>query len=475
MENDGSVAQGKYDYLVIGSGPAGFVSSITAAQLGLKVAVVQEGIDMLGGACTNEGVIPAKSLIYDARTLNSLKRDIGLFGIEEQDIKVDMSKLVEKSRNTIIRLRKGLAGLFKKNGIDVINGHAQFTDQYTVAVTSNNGEVSSIKADKFLIASGSVPKPLLNTPFDGSRVISSSDAIRLSEVPKKMVIVGGGAIGVECASLFNILGAEVTIVEYEDSLLPFEDAEISIGLRRLFEKKGIITYTASKVTNMSPLSIGLDVTIQGESAQEIINCDNVLVSTGRVPVTSTLGLEKAGVKTDDHGFIPVDNQMRTNINNIYAAGDVIPTPMLANVAFSEGEIAAKSATGQATEMINYEAVPNVIYTEIQVASIGLTEEQAIEKKLDYSVGKQQIVGTFKSSITSDRDGFIKVIANNDTGKLLGAHILASEAAELIQGFIIAIKTGLTVQEIEKIIPPNPTFSESVIDACRLVFGKTVRS
>jgi dihydrolipoamide dehydrogenase len=315
---------------------------------------------------------------------------------------------------------------------------------------------------------------LPDIPFDGSKVISSTHALRLTEVPKKLIIVGGGAIGAEFASFFHIIGSEVYIVEFEASLIPFEDADISNGLQRLFNRKGIKTYTSSKVAKVSPAGNGLKVTIQGESAETIEDCDKVLISTGRIPLTSSLGLENAGVQIDNRGFIPVDYGMRTNIENIYAAGDVIPTPMLANVAFIEGEIAANSAAGQAFEAIDYDSVPNVVYTEVQVASIGLTEKQVMARNMDYSVGKQTLVGTFKASINSEREGFIKVIAENNTGKLLGAHILAVEAAELIQGFIIAKNAGLTVRDIEKTIPPNPTFSELIVDACKSVFGKTVR-
>jgi len=229
------------------------------------------------------------------------------------------------------------------------------------------------------------------------------------------------------------------------------------------------------VAKVSPSDNGLKVTIQGENIETIQDCDKVLVSTGRIPSTSSLGLENVGVKVDDQGFIPVDDGMRTNIENIYAAGDVVPTPMLANVAFVEGEVAAYSAAGQASEPIDYDSVPNVVYTEVQVASIGLTEEQIMARNMNYSIGKQPFVGTFKSSITSEREGFIKVIAEKDTGKLLGVHILAVEAAEMIQGFIIAKNAGLTVRDIAKTIPPNPTFSESVVDACKSVFGRTVRS
>jgi dihydrolipoamide dehydrogenase len=473
MENISSATQ-KYDYLVIGSGPAGFASSITASQLGLKVGIVQDGTNMLGGACLEEGVIPAKSLIHSASVLSAIKKHGNLYGIEMQSDKADMAALIERSKKTIRQLRGGFGGLLKRNNINVINGFAQFENQHSVKITVNGDEAYTITADKFLIATGSVPKPLPGIPFDGHKVISSTDAVSLTETPDKILIVGGGSIGVEFASFFNIIGSEVVIVEFEDSLIPFEDKDVSLNLEQLFSKKGIKIHTSSKVEKMSNASTCLEVLIKGADKEMIEKCNVVLVSTGRIPSSSSLGLENAGVERDERGYIPVDNCMRTNKKHIRAAGDVIPTPMLANVALVEGEIAALSAAGQTVEPIDYSSVPNVVYTEIQVASIGLTEKQVVANGIEYSVGRQPFIGTFKASINSEREGFIKVIANSRTGELLGVHIFAYEAAELIQGFIIAKKAGLPVQEIQKTIPPNPTYSESIIDACKAVFSKTVR-
>ncbi len=471
----GSSTTKKYDYLVIGSGPAGFASSITASQLGLKVGIVQDGVNMLGGACLEEGVIPAKSLIHSASVLSAIRKHGHLFGIETQSNRADMAALVERSKKTIRQLRGGFGALLKKNNIDVINGFARFENQHSVKITGSGNESSTTTADKFLIASGSVPKPLLGIPFDGHNVISSTDAVSLTETPDKILIVGGGSIGVEFASFFNIIGSEVVIVEFEDSLIPFEDKDISTSLEQLFSKQGIKVYTSSKVEKISNAPDCLEVLIKGADKETTEKCSVVLVSTGRIPCSSSLGLENAGVETDERGYIPVDDCMRTNRKHIWAAGDVTPTPMLANVALVEGEIAALSAAGQTVEPIDYSSVPNVVYTEIQVASIGLTERQVIAQGIEYSVGKQPLIGTFKAAINLEREGFVKVIANSRTGELLGAHIFAYEAAELIQGFIIAKKAGLPVQEIQKTIPPNPTFSESIIDACKAVFRKTVRS
>jgi dihydrolipoamide dehydrogenase len=475
MDNISPESRGKYDYLVIGSGPAGFASSIKAAQLGLKVGIVQDGTDMLGGACLEEGGIPAKSLIHSASILSTIKRHGDLYGLQVESKKADITTLIERSNNTILQLRKGLQGLFKRNNIEVINGFAQFQNEHHIRITGNDKETYTLTADKFLIASGSIPKPLPDIPFDGHSVISSSDVVRLSATPEKIIIVGGGSIGVEFACFFNTIGSEVILVEFEDSLIPFEDKDVSTGLTQFFIKNGITAHVSSKVEKISTTPNEIEVIIKSEDKDTIEKCDVVLVSTGRIPSSSSLGLENTSVEKDDRGYIPVDDNMRTNRKNIWAAGDVIPTPMLANVALKEGEIAALSAADQPIDPIDYSAVPNVVYTEVQVASIGLAEEQVIANNIEYSVGKQPLVGTFKSSINSEREGFIKVIADNKTSQLLGVHIFAREAAELIQGFIIAKKAGLTVQEIGNTLPPNPTFSESMRDSCRLVFGKTERS
>jgi len=464
----------RYDYVVIGSGPAGFTSSITAAQSGLKVAVVQAGTDMLGGVCLEEGVIPAKSLIHSASVLTDVKDHGKLFGLELSPGKTAMSPLVERSQKTIRQLRGGLRGLFKRNGIDVINGFAHFADQHSITVEADNGETCTLEADSFLIATGSKPKPLLDVPFDGQGVISSSEAVSLSETPDRILIVGGGAIGAEFACFFNAVGSEVIVVEYEESLLPFEDKDIRAGLTRLFSGRGINLYTSAKVTKATKTSNGMEVTVRTASEELLEQCDLVLVSTGRSPCSSSLGLDMAGVEIDERGFIPVNDLMQTNVSHILAAGDVVPTPMLANVALIEGENAAMTAAGRPVKAIDYSLVPNVVYTDVQVASLGLTEDQVTGSKVEYSVGVQPLIGTFKASINSQRDGFVKVIADAKTGEILGAHILASEASELIQTFTVAKIAGLPVQEVARTIPPNPTFSESIADACRAAFGRTVR-
>ncbi|MGB3113428.1 MAG: dihydrolipoyl dehydrogenase [Candidatus Omnitrophota bacterium] len=446
----------KYDYLVIGSGPAGHVSAIRAAQLGLKVAVVEKDKNMFGGVCLNEGCIPAKSLYRSAEIFDNMKRSPELCGVDVEFKCVNMAEMVKKSREAAEQLCQGLLFLFKKNNIDLINGEARFIDKETVEIKGEDPGTFEVKADKFLIATGSVPRPLAGLPFDGEKVLDSSSAIRLEKVPKTILIVGGGAIGIEFASFFNLLGSEVTIIELEKTLLPFEDNEISKGIQVIFKQRKINVLTLSSVS---------DVLLE--------DFEVCIAAVGRTPATGDIGLEKAGVETDEKGYINVDSRMRTNVENIYAAGDCIATPMLAHVASAEGEVAAEAAAGGDPAAIDYDSVPNAVYSAVQVASVGITEEEAKEKNMDYAVGKQFFKANGKAVINKQTEGFIKVIADAETHELFGVHIIGHHATELIHEFVLAKRAGLTVEDIEKTVHAHPTFSETAVDACKAVFGKPI--
>ncbi len=445
----------RYDYLVIGSGPAGHVSAIRAAQLGLRTAIVEKDLGMFGGVCLNEGCIPAKSLYHSAEVYDTVKRGSKLCGLDVECGPLNMAKIVEKSREAAEQLSKGLSFILKKNDIDLIKGMARFLNGTTVLV-SNGKEDFKIEADKFLVSTGSVPCSLPDLEVDGKRVMTSSHAIRLEKVPGKLLVVGGGAIGTEFASFFNIMGSEVTVIEALDSLLPSEDKEVSRRLQSIFKQRGIKVRVSSSAKDMP-----------------VDEYDAILVSVGRMPATSDLGLDKAGVKTDDEGFIQVDPRMRTSAGNIYAAGDVVRTPMLAHVGYAEGEVAAEAAAGSDPEPVDYECVPNAVYTEVGIASVGLTEEKAKEGNINYKTGKSFFKANGKAVVSSRTEGFIKVIVDTDSHKLLGAHIIGREAYELIHEFVVAKKAGLKVEDIGKAVHAHPTFSEAAVDACKAVFGKPI--
>ena len=465
--------QKKYDYLVIGSGPAGYTSAIRASQIGLKVAVVEKNIDMFGGVCLNEGCIPAKSLYNSANIFDMVKRSPGLCGLNVKCGKPDLASFVKRSREAASQLGEGLSFLFKKNGIDLINGKAEFLDSGKVQITDSGEITTTIEAGKFLIASGSTPRELEGIPFDGETVISSSEAIRLEKVPGKMLVIGGGAIGAEMASFFNIIGSEVVIIEMESSILPFEDEEVSRRLQSVFKQKGIEVLTSSRVSEIKTGSAKADVTIQSKGKEVKDKFDIVLISVGRKPSTSGLGLDRIGVKVDAEGYILVDEHMKTNIENVYAAGDVVRTPMLAHLAAFEGELAAESAGGEVPREIDYSSVPNAVYTQVQVASVGITEKEAKEKGLDFSKGKQFFKSNGKAVISSETEGFIKILADNSAQKILGVHIIGTIATELIHEFVLAKRKGLTVEDIERTVHAHPTFSEAAVDAAKSVSDKPI--
>jgi len=462
-----------YDYLVIGSGPAGHAAAIRASQLGLRTAMVERDERMLGGVCLNEGCIPAKSLYHSGSIFDTVRSGGALCGLHTSVGRADMAEFVRRSSEAVAQLRKGLTFLLKKNNVDVINGHARFLDGGTARVVSDNGAHTDIKASKSLIASGSAPRSLPSAPFDGRVILSSTQAIRMGTVPRSLLIVGGGAIGAEFASFFDLIGSDVTVVEMEDRILPSEDREVSRRLQTIFRQKGITVLTSSRTGCVSVNAEGAAVEIEGAGDKDVRNFDAVIVSIGRVPSTADLGLENTGVNTDEAGFIEVDARLTTGAGNIYAAGDVLRTPMLAHVASAEGELAAEAAAGADPRTIDYGSVPNAVYTGIEVASIGMTEDAAAEAGLETAVGKQFFKANGRAVASAMTEGFIKVVADRNTRKLLGAHIIGHAATELIHEFTLAKRAGLSVDDIGNTVHAHPTLSESAMDACRSVFGRSL--
>jgi len=460
----------KYDYLVIGSGPAGHVSAITASQLGLKTAIVEKNGDMFGGVCLNEGCIPLKSIIDSAKRVNVVRNSSGLCKGKLECAEADLSEIVKKSRQNVEMLKKGLTFLFRKNKIDLLMGKAEFLDKNTVSVLEVSGAKCNVTARNFLIATGSEPKKLKELKYDGKCIISSSEAVSLDKIPARILIVGGGAIGVEFASFYNSVGSRVTLIEAENRLLPTEDKEVSRSMRTIFAKKGISVVTGGKVKKAfcKKNKVTVEAAAEGEVTKGTY--DIVLVSAGRVPSSSHLSLENAAVQVDKNQFIPVDGVMRTNVKNIFAAGDVIRTPMLAHTAQAEGRIAAETIAGQKTQAIDYGLVPNVVYSEVQTASVGVTEDDARSKGIDIAVGKQFFKANGLAVVKSETEGFIKIIADKKNRLILGVHIVGYNASELIHEFVVAMKAGFSVGKLAETIHAHPTFGETVQDAARVVLN-----
>lgn len=462
-----------YDYIVIGSGPAGHVSAIRAAQLGLKTAIIERSEEQVGGVCLNEGCIPAKSLYRSAMIFDIVKKNSEIYKGDKGHVQADIAGFVKKSRDASCQLRKGLIFLFKKNNIDIIKGSARFVNNKRVRVSPKSGEPFILRAEKFLIAAGSHPRALQGLAFDAKRVLTSSHAICLNKVPQKMLIIGAGAIGMEFASCFNLFGTEVFLIEAEPFVLSSEDREVSRYMEAFLKQKGVKVFTSSRVKDVSVLSQGLRVAVDGEKGGFVEDYEMVLAAVGRRPSTSNIGIELAGVDADDKGFIKVDHEMRTNVDNIYAAGDVLRTPMLAHAAFAEGRIAAEAAYGLKPKSIDYNALPNAVYAEVQAASVGLTEEKAKEKNIDAAIGKYFFKSCGKAVADARTEGFLKIIADKKNRKILGAHIVGYEAAELIHEFALAMSAGLTVDNIAETVHAHPTFSEIAASACESVFGKSI--
>ncbi|MBD3379077.1 MAG: dihydrolipoyl dehydrogenase [Candidatus Omnitrophica bacterium] len=455
----------KYDLVVLGSGPAGQAAAIRAAANGLRVAVVEKNMDSFGGVCVNEGCIPAKSLIHSSRVFSDSLREEGLFRGGLSGPSPDMEYLVKKSLSATNELKKGLEYIFKKNGIEIVTGRGRVSGPGSVTVNGpDNGEFE-VEGNRLLIATGSSPRDLPGVPFDGRYVISSSEAVRMTSLPDKVLIVGSGAIGIEFASHFRSLGAEVTVLEAEDRILPFADRDISARLASVLKKKGVKIHVSSSVENVETGSGKVVATCRFKGGEESLSFDRVLVCIGRTPNTSDIGLEKAGITTDDKGYITVDDNMLADGDSVYAAGDVIPGPMLAHCASSEGEIVADHASGNPTSPIDYSCVPNVVYSHVEYAGVGLTEEECSKRGMDFRAGKSFFKANGRAVANNEKDGFIKVISDAGGNEILGAHILCSCASEIIHEFVLAKRTGLSARDIADSVHAHPTFSESSINAC----------
>jgi dihydrolipoamide dehydrogenase len=451
------VAESAYDCVVIGSGPGGYVAAIRAAQLGMKTAVIEK--DKVGGRCLNYACIPAKAVLRVADVLSEV-RDADEFGIKVADPEVDYPAVTARRKKVVSTLTGGVAGLFKKNKIELIEGEAALAGNGGVAV---NGD--RIAANTIVLATGSVKRPIPGVQFDG-RVIGTEEAWALSELPATMAVVGAGASGSEIASGYARLGVKVLLFEALDRVLPTEDADVSKVAERGFKRQGIEVHTSTLVEDVSVDDNGVKFT-HGEASGEV---DWLVIAAGRGPDVEALGLEGAGVKLDDDGLIAVDGAMRTSADGVYAIGDLVHGPALAHKASDEGVIAVEDAAGLDTHPIEYVDVPRVTFCTPNVASFGLTEEQAREQGHDVTVGKVQYGAVGAGTVYGDRTGMIKIVGERKYGELLGGHIVGSKATELIQELVNARLLEGGYPEIARTIHGHPTLSEAVMEAARAADG-----
>ena len=461
-----------FDLIVIGSGPGGYVTAIRASQLGMKVAVVER--EALGGICLNWGCIPTKALLKSAQVFEYVQHAAD-YGISISDSKADFGAMVKRSRGVAEGMSKGISFLFKKNKITLLKGTGKLLRGKKVEITDAAGKQSIVSAEHIIVATGGRAKQLPNMPIDGKKIIGYRAAMSLGKQPKKMVVVGAGAIGVEFAYFYHTIGTEVIIVEYmQQGLVPREDADISKELTKIYKKKGIKVMANTEVTEVDTKGKGCSVKVKNRKTgkEETIDCDIVLSAAGVTPNTENIGLESLGIKTD-RGLVVVDEYYQTNVPGIYAIGDIIPGPALAHVASAEGITCVEKIKGHHPEPIDYNNIPGCTYCIPEIASVGYTEAAAKEAGYELRVGKFPFAASGKASAAGVKEGFIKVIFDKKYGEFLGAHFIGANVTEMIAEVVVARKLETTGHEIIKSIHPHPTMSEAVMEAAAAAYDEVI--
>lgn len=462
----------QYDLLVLGSGPGGYVAAIRASQLGMKVGVVER--ENVGGICLNWGCIPTKALLKSAQVFEYINH-AEQYGIKIDSAKADFGAMVKRSRDVAGGMSKGVNFLFRKNKIDLIEGNGKLKASNIIEVTDKNGAKKDYQAKNIILATGARAKELPNMPIDEKKIIGYRQALVLDKQPKKMVVVGAGAIGVEFAYFYHSIGTEVTIVEFmEQGLVPREDADISKELGKIYKKKGIKVLGNTAVESVDTKGRGCKVTAKNRKTgkEEVIQCDIVLSAAGITPNTEDIGLEELGIKTD-RGFVTVDEYYQTNVPGVYAIGDIIPTAALAHVASAEGITCVEKIAGMTPETVDYNNIPGCTYCSPEVASVGYTETAAKEAGYELKVGKFPFTASGKASAAGAKEGFVKVIYDAKYGELLGAHMIGANVTEMIAEMVAARKLETTGHEILKTVHPHPTMSEAVMEATAAAYGEVI--
>jgi dihydrolipoamide dehydrogenase len=459
-----------YDIIVIGSGPGGYVTAIRASQLGLKTAIIER--ESLGGICLNWGCIPTKALLKSANVYEYLTHASD-YGIKVEGGSADFDAIIARSRGVANGMSNGIQFLMKKNKIDVIKGVGKIKAGKKVDVTAEDGTVTEYTADKGLIlATGARSRQLPNLPQDGKKIIGYREAMTLPNQPKRLVVVGSGAIGVEFAYFYNTLGTEVTVVEYLPNIVPVEDEEVSKQLEKSFKKSGVKILTNASVESVDTSGSGCVVTIKTAKGEEKIECDVVLSAAGVETNLENLGLEEVGIATDK-GKVLVNEYYQTNIPGYFAIGDIVPGPALAHVASAEGIICVEKIAGHHPEALDYGNIPGCTYCSPEVASVGLTEKAAKDKGLDVKIGKFPFSASGKASAAGAKDGFVKLIFDAKYGELLGAHMIGANVTEMIAEIVAIRKLEVTGEALIKTVHPHPTMSEAIMEAAAAAYGEVI--
>ncbi len=462
----------EFDVVVIGGGPGGYVAAIKAAQLGLKTACIEKR-GTLGGTCLNVGCIPSKAMLHSSHKYEEAKHGLTAHGIELTSVKLNLAQMLKRKTEVVDSLCKGIEGLFLKNKITYFKGLGSFVSNNEIKVTSVSSD-EIIKAKNIIIATGSEVMNLPGIEIDEKKIVSSTGALELTSVPKKMIVIGGGYIGLEMGSVWTRLGAEVTVVEFLDRIVPAMDTEVSKEFKKQLEKQGVKFKMATKVVSAKASSKGVDLVLEAATggSQEKVSVDVVLVAVGRKAYTDKLNLEKIGVKADERGRIPVNKQFETSVKSVYAIGDVIAGPMLAHKAEEEGVAAAEIIAGQHGH-VNYDTIPGIVYTYPEVASVGKTEDELKKLGTEYKIGKFPFMANSRARANGEAEGFVKIITDKNTDRILGAHIIGPNAGELIQELVLGMEYKASAEDIARTCHGHPGLSEAVKEAALGAYFKSI--
>ena len=463
-----------FEVVIIGGGPGGYVCAIRSAQLGFKTACI-ESKNTLGGTCLNVGCIPSKSLLNLSENFNKVKKNFSNLGITTGKVTLNLSKMMKAKEKSVTVLTKGIEFLFKKNKITYIKGQASFKSNNEIIVQEKNSQ-KIYRANHIIISTGSEPTSLPGIKIDEKIIVSSTGALSFNKVPKELVIIGGGYIGLEMGSVWKRLGSNVTVIEFLDHIVTGMDKDISIEFLKILKKQEINFKLNSKVTAVSVVKgkAVVDYTSNETSVREKIHADKVLVAVGRKPNTEGLNLKKMSIKCDNQGRIQVDNKFQTSVKNIYAIGDVIKGPMLAHKAEEEGIAVAEIIAGQSGH-VNYNIIPGVIYTSPEVASVGKTEQQLINENIKYKIGKFPFMANSRAKVINETEGFVKILAEEKTDKVLGVHIVGPHAGDMIAEMVLAMEFGASSEDIARTCHAHPTYSEAIKEAALAVDKRPIHS
>ncbi len=465
----------QFDVVVIGSGPGGYVAAIRAAQLNFKVAII-ERYKTLGGTCLNVGCIPSKAWLDSSERYFETVHSHDVHGIEVKDVKLNSKKMSERVQKVVSEITGGVSFLMKKNKITVFHGHGSFKDKNTVLIKTET-DSKEIQGKHIIIATGSKPSTLPNVKIDKERIITSTEALKLQEVPKHMIVIGGGVIGLEMGSVFKRLGAQVSVVEFADSVIGAMDADLGKELHKVLKKEGMEFYLGHGVTDVvrQVNEVTVKAKAKADGSEVILKGDYVLMAVGRRPYTDQLNLENAGLKIDERGRIAVNDHLQTSVPHIYAIGDIVRGPMLAHKAEEEGVFVAEVIAGQKPH-INYNLIPGVVYTWPEVAGVGFTEQELKSKGIEFKVGKFSFVASGRAKASNEKDGFVKVLADKTTDEILGVHMIGPRAADMIGEAVVAMEFRASAEDVGRISHAHPTYSEALKEAAIAAWsGKAINA